>query len=112
MAENQTAHHENVTVHWQEAAPAGAPPGGALGGLPFIMMMIAVFYFVLIRPQQKERKAHEGFVASLQKGQRVVTRSGLHGRVDTVEEKTVVLEIADKVRVTVDKMSVQRSGES
>lgn len=110
--DSNTVQPDDVTVHWQEAAPAGAPPGGALGGLPFIMMMIAVFYFVLIRPQQKERKAHESFVSSLQKGQRVVTRSGLHGRVDTVEETTIVLEIADKVRVTVDKMSVARSGES
>ena len=110
--DSNTVQPDDVTVHWQDAAPAGAPPGGALGGLPFIMMMIAVFYFVLIRPQQKERKAHESFVASLQKGQRVVTRSGLHGRVDTVEENTIVLEIADKVRVTVDKMSVARSGES
>ena len=112
MAELQTAQQDSVTVHWQDAAPAGAPPGGALGGLPFIMMMIAVFYFVLIRPQQKERRAHESFVDSLQKGQRVVTRSGLHGRVDTVDENTVVLEIADKVRVTVDKVSVSRAGES
>ena len=112
MTEHQIAQQDAATVHWQDAAPAGAPPGGALGGLPFIMMMIAVFYFVLIRPQQKERRAHESLVASLQKGQRVVTRSGLHGRVDTVDENTVVLEIADKVRVTVDKMSVTRAGES
>ena len=110
--DSNTVQLDDVTVHWQDAAPAGAPPGGALGGLPFIMMMIAVFYFVLIRPQQKERKAHEAFVASLQKGQRVVTRSGVHGRVDTVEEATIVLEIADKVRVTVDKVSVARAGES
>ena len=74
--------------------------------------MIGIFYFVLIRPQQKERRAHEAFVGALQKGQRVITRSGLHGRVDTVDENTVVLEIADKVRVTVEKMSVQRTGES
>ena len=54
--DSNTVQPDDVTVHWQDAAPAGAPPGGALGGLPFIMMMIAVFYFVLIRPQQKERK--------------------------------------------------------
>jgi preprotein translocase subunit YajC len=108
MAETHTAQQDTVTVHWQDAAPAG----GALGGLPFIFMMIGVFYFVLIRPQQKERKQHEAFVAALQKGQRIVTRSGLHGRIDAVAEKTVDVEIADKVRVTVDKMSVARSGES
>ena len=110
MTEHQTAQQDALTVHWQDAAAQA--PGGALGGLPFIMMMIGVFYFVLIRPQQKERKQHEAFVAALQKGQRIVTRAGLHGRIDTVGEKTVEIEIADKVRVTVDKMSVQRSGES
>jgi preprotein translocase subunit YajC len=108
MAEIQTEQQDAVVVHWQDAAPAGGP----LGGLPFIFLMIGVFYFVLIRPQQKERKQHEAFVAALQKGQRVVTRSGLHGRIDTVSENTVDVEIADKVRVTVDKMSVARSGES
>ena len=108
MAETHIAQQDAVTVHWQDAAPAGGP----LGGLPFIFMMIGVFYFVLIRPQQKERKTHEAFVAALQKGQRIVTRSGLHGRIDAVGETTVDVEIADKVRVTVDKMSVARSGES
>jgi len=110
MTEHQVEQQDAVTVHWQDAAVQ--PQVGALGGLPFIIMMIGVFYFVLIRPQQKERKQHEAFVAALQKGQRIVTRSGLHGRIDSVGEKTVDIEIADKVRVTVDKVSVQRSGES
>ena len=83
-------------------------PGSPLGGLFPIIMMIAIFYFVLIRPQNKERKAHEGMVAALQKGDRVVTKSGVHGRIDSVGEQTVELEIADKVRVTIDKMSVAR----
>jgi preprotein translocase subunit YajC len=74
--------------------------------------MVGIFYFVLIRPQQKERKEHDALVAALQKGQKVVTRSGVHGRVSKVGESTVELEIADKVLVTVDKTSVARKGDS
>ena len=109
MSESQAATTEAVsTVHWQ-AAPAAQSP---LGGLPFIIIMVGIFYFVLIRPQQKERKEHDALVAALQKGQKVVTRSGIHGRVSKVGESTVDLEIADKVSVTVDKTSVARKGDS
>jgi preprotein translocase subunit YajC len=104
-ATTATAHTD---VHWQ-AAPAAQNP---LGGLPFIVIMIGIFYFVLIRPQQKERKAHDGLVAGLQKGDKVVTRAGLHGRVHQVDEATIILEIADKVQVTIDKMSVTRKGDA
>ena len=93
-----------VTVHSQ-AAPQGASP---LGGLFPILLMFAIFYFVLIRPQSKERKAHEAMVAALQKGDKVVTKSGVHGRIDSVGEGTVELEVADKVRITIDKHSVAR----
>ncbi len=97
----------HVDVHWQ-AAPAAQNP---MGGLPFILIMIGIFYFVLIRPQQKERKAHEALIAGLQKGNKVVTRAGLHGRVHAVNDGTIDLEIADKTVVTIEKMSVQRKGD-
>lgn len=97
----------HVDVHWQ-AAPAAQNP---MGGLPFILIMIGIFYFVLIRPQQKERKAHEALIAGLQKGNKVVTRAGLHGRVQAVNDGTIDLEIADKTVVTIEKMSVQRKGD-
>tara|TARA_B100000575_G_scaffold40097_2_gene27655 strand:+ start:45 stop:374 length:330 start_codon:yes stop_codon:yes gene_type:complete len=103
----QTTEAHTTDVHWQ-AAPAAQSP---LGGLPFIIIMIGIFYFVLIRPQQKERKAHDALVASLQKGQTVVTRSGVHGRVHAVNDATIDMEVADKVVITIDKMSVQRKGE-
>jgi preprotein translocase subunit YajC len=109
MVESQAAITEVVSqIHWQEAPSAQSP----LGGLPFIIIMVGIFYFVLIRPQQKERKEHDALVAALQKGQKVVTRSGVHGRVSKVGESTVDLEIADKVVVTVDKTSVTRKGDS
>jgi preprotein translocase subunit YajC len=51
-------------------------------------------------------------VSGLQKGDKVVTRAGLHGRVHQVDEATIILEIADKVQVTIDKMSVTRKGDA
>jgi preprotein translocase subunit YajC len=109
MVETQIVTTEHQTdVHWQ-GAPAAQNP---LGGLPFILIMIGIFYFVLIRPQQKERKEHEALIAGLQKGQKVITRSGLHGRVHSVGEATLELDIADKVLVTIDKVSVTRKGDA
>lgn len=86
----------------------------ALGGggmsSTFIMMaaIFAIFYFLLIRPQQKEAKEHQSLLSSLQKGDRVATTSGIHGRVWEVRDGEVVLEIAEKVRITVDKTAVKR----
>ena len=94
-----------VFVQAQEAAP---PNAGLLGSLPMIIIIFGIFYFLLIRPQQKEQKKHKGLLAALVKGQQVVTNSGLHGRVYTVNDTDVVLEIADKVRVIVDKVSIKR----
>ena len=73
--------------------------------------MFAIFYFLLIRPQQKEQKAHKELLGGLQKGQQVVTTSGLHGRVHDVGDATVMLEVASNVRITVDKVAVKRRQE-
>ena len=106
MSENTaiTVEVPQTTVHWQDPA-ANANP---LGGLPFIIIMVGIFYFVLIRPQNKERKAHDEMVASLVKGQRVVTKSGVHGRIASVGDSTIDLEVSDKVKITVDKVFVGR----
>jgi len=66
--------------------------------LPLILIL-AVFYFLLIRPQQTRAKEHKAFVAALKKNDRVVTAAGLHGRIIEVREKDVTLEIAPNVRV-------------
>jgi preprotein translocase subunit YajC len=108
MVETQNTQTESsVMVYAQDAPSTGSP----LGGLFPIIMMFGIFWFVLLRPQSKERKAHEAMVAALQKGDKVVTKSGVHGRIGEVGDNTVDLEIADKVRITVDKMSVARKGE-
>jgi preprotein translocase subunit YajC len=83
--------------------------GGAQGGigafLPLILMFV-VFYFLLIWPQQKKAKAHRQVLASLQKGDNVVTSAGIYGTITGLTDTVVTLEIAEKVRIKVARSSV------
>jgi len=97
-----------VVVQAQDAAAGTSQQPGLLSSLPMIIIIFGIFYFLLIRPQQKEQKKHQSLLGSLVKGQKVVTGSGVHGRVHEVGDADVVLEIADKVRITVDKVSIKR----
>jgi preprotein translocase subunit YajC len=86
----------------------GAPEGGAAGFASFIplVLMFAIFYFLLIRPQQKRNKDHRAMLANLKKDDRIVTSGGLHGRVTGLDETTLTVEIADKVRVKISRGNV------
>lgn len=83
-------------------APAGSQPGGIEGMLYSMMpilLMIAVFYFLLIRPQQKKQKAHKEMLSKLGKGEHVITAGGLLGRIVEVEGDILVIDLGDsKVR--------------
>jgi len=68
--------------------------------------MFAIFYFLLIRPQQKRNKDHRAMLANLKKDDRIVTSGGLHGRVTGLDETTLTVEIADKVRVKISRGNV------
>lgn len=70
--------------------------------------IIGVFYFFMIRPQQKKQKDQKGFVENLKKGDSVVTIGGLHGRVISVESTTVTLEVDRGVKMTFEKTSISR----
>ena len=82
---------------------AGAPPGGfeafMTSPFPMLIVMIAIFYFLLIRPQQKRMKEHRDMVASLQRGDVVVTSGGLIGKIHRVQDEEVTIEVAENVRV-------------
>ena len=86
----------------------GAPEGGVAGFASFIplVLMFVIFYFLLIRPQQKRSKEHRALIANLKKGDRIVTTGGLHGRVTGLDETTLTVEIADKVRVKISRGNV------
>ncbi|OGP55824.1 MAG: preprotein translocase subunit YajC [Deltaproteobacteria bacterium RBG_13_52_11] len=85
-------------------------PGQGQGGqqspvsfFVFMALLFAVFYFILIRPQQKRQKDHRQLLEKLKKGDRVVTTGGIHGTVVGLSDTAVTVEIADKVKVKVDR---------
>jgi preprotein translocase subunit YajC len=86
-----------------EAAGQGA--GGFTGFIPLILMFV-IFYFLLIRPQQKKTKQHREMVGSLKKGDRIITSGGIHGRITGLDEATLTVEISDRVRVKVARSNV------
>jgi preprotein translocase subunit YajC len=89
-------------------AAAAAPATGGSQLAPLLVMagFIVVFYFLLIRPQQKKAKEHQTLVSKLAPGDEVVTSGGLLGRISEVGENFVTLEVADGVRVKVQKVQV------
>ena len=76
------------------------------GNLFLLILMFVIFYFLLIRPQQKKVKQHKEMIASLRKGDKVVTAGGIHGTISNVSDNTVTVEIAPKVRIKVQKGSI------
>lgn len=73
--------------------------------LPLFLILV-VFYFFFIRPQTKKSKEQKKFREALKKGDKIITIGGVHGKVNDVKETTLVIEIADNVRVTVEKNAV------
>jgi len=86
-------------------APAASPAAGMASFIPLILIFV-VFYFLLIRPQQKKAKEHQNFLNSLKKGARVVTSGGIHGRITGLTDSVVTLEIADGVRIKVNRGAI------
>ena len=83
--------------------------GSASGGFEGIFMllaMFAIFYFLLIRPQQKRAKQHKEMIDALKSGDQVVTAGGIHGKVVAVQDKVVTVEVATGVRLKVNRTSI------
>ena len=91
----------------------GAPGGGGAGGtgsqiwsfLPIIFIFV-IFYFLLIRPQQKQKKEHQNLLSNLKVGDQVLTSGGIYGKVTGMRDNLVTLEISDKVRVKVNRGNI------
>jgi preprotein translocase subunit YajC len=84
----------------------GSGGGGSFGAFVPLILMFAIFYFLLIRPQQKKAKAHKQMLSAVKKGDKVVSSGGLHGLVTGVSDDVVTMEIAPKVRVKVSRSSI------
>ena len=92
-------------------AAASAPGGGVQSMLPTIIMiasMLAIFYFLLLRPQQKQKQERERMLSAIKRGDKVVTTSGMFGTVTNLTDKTVTLRVADQVKLEFERGSVAR----
>lgn len=85
---------------------AGGGSGQAGGGFAAfvpLLLMVVIFYFLLIRPQQKKQKEHRSMLSNLQKGDVIVTQGGLQGKVIGLTETVATIEIAERVRVKIQR---------
>ena len=96
---------ENIAYAMGPGGAGGEGGGGFSTFIPLILMFV-IFYFLLIRPQQKKTKEHRQMVSNLKKGDRIITSGGLHGRITGLSDATLTVEIADKVRVKVARGNV------
>jgi preprotein translocase subunit YajC len=93
-------------------AYAMAANGGAEGGRPgyegviMLVIMFAIFYFLLIRPQQKRAKEHRQLVESLKVGDAIVTAGGVHGKVTALQDTVITIEVATGVKIRVNRSSI------
>jgi preprotein translocase subunit YajC len=89
----------------------GQPQAGQGGGeiystLIMFALIIGIFYFMIIRPQQKRQKEREALLGQMKKGDKVITAGGVHGKIISIEEKTLLVEIADNVKVKIERSSI------
>ena len=93
-----------ISPAWAQSAPAAT--GGQFAPLLVIVVFIVFFYVLVMRPQQKKSKEHQQLISKLAAGDEVVTNGGMLGKVTEVGESFVTLEVADGVRVKVQKFQV------
>jgi len=88
-----------------QAAPGPEQPPVLFQFLPLIIIAV-LFYFLLIRPQQKKQKEHEKLVAGVKTGDKIVTAGGIHGIVANVKDSTFLIKVADNVKIEFDKSAI------
>ena len=88
-----------------QAVP-GQPAPSPLAGLFPIFLIFAIFYFLLIRPQQKQQKKHREMLTQLKKNDEVVTNGGIHGTIVNVDDETVTLRVDDNTRIKFQKNTI------
>jgi preprotein translocase subunit YajC len=89
-------------------APSQSGQGGGdfMTTILMFAVIIAIFYFMILRPQQKRQKERKKLLESMKKGDKVVTAGGLHGTIVGIEDKTLLLQIAENVKVKVERSSI------
>jgi len=97
---------QTILAQAQTTSPQ-AVPGGGIGSffVPLIFIFV-IMYFVMIRPQKKRPQQQQQLIASLKTGDRVVTNAGIHGLISNVKESTVLVKVADNVKIEMDKSAI------
>ncbi len=95
-----------ISDAWAQSGPGGAGAAGGMAPLLMMVVFIVIFYFLLIRPQQKKAKEHQSLISKLSSGDEVVTTGGLLGKVVDVGDTFLTLEVADGVRLKVQKFQI------
>lgn len=106
------AHLQQVAVLLASQAGQGDAPAGGCAGRPDMMLpiiMIAILYFVWIRPASKERKQHQEMVDTLKRGDEVLTTSGMIGTISDMSERIITLEVARNVKIKVLRSAIAKS---
>ena len=90
----------------QAQSPPPSGPGGGIGFfVPFIFIFI-IMYFVMFRPQKKRQEQQQKLISALKTGDRVVTNGGIHGLISNVKETTVIVKVADNVKIEMEKSAI------
>ena len=86
--------------------PGGSEGGGIMSTVLMFAFIIGIFYFLILRPQQKKQKERQQMLSALHKGDKIVTAGGLHGVIAGIDEKTVLVQVADNVKLKFDRGSI------
>ncbi|MGN7869657.1 preprotein translocase subunit YajC [Paracoccus sp. 22332] len=97
-----------VTPAYAQAAAGGAAPGAALMQFIPLILIFAIMYFLMIRPQQKRVKQHRDMVAALKKGDHIITQGGIIGKVVSARDDELEVEIATGVKVRIVRATVSQ----
>lgn len=90
-------------MNFLQAAPA---PGGNLVMLGTLGVMFVIMYFLIIRPQNKERKKLQEMISALKKGDKIVTIGGIYGTVSSLKEKTVILKVDENCKIEMSRNAI------
>jgi preprotein translocase subunit YajC len=102
----------NLLTILLQAPPAPAPSGmGQYSTILMIVAMLAIMYFLMIRPQQKRQKEIQNTRNAMKNGDKVITAGGIHGRIKEISDTSILIEVADGIRIRVEKSSVYASPE-
>src|ERR1041385_9576609 len=92
-----------ILAQAQTGSPGSVPGGGISSFFVPLIFIFIIMYFVMIRPQKKRQEQQQKLIGTLKTGDRVVTSAGIHGLISNVKETTVLVKVADNVKIEIDK---------